>query len=571
MTVSTMTTVHAYVGDGVQQEWPVLFPFFSPEDVRAIRTGTDGADALLVHGSDYTVTALESGGRCTCPLGSGERLTLFLDLAPVQQIDLSNTGILAPEIIERGFDRLTLIAQQLKEEVGRCVQTGRTSGLTPNELLASIDSGVAACMAAQAASGQSAAGAATARDEAAASAMASAAAAASVALPVPDSVESGRALVVAPEGGWTLGGTAAAKNVGTGPGDVPTNADITIPAAFSGKTQAIVSAPQEFLTASGLEVSLSSALTVAFDDGEGGAVKSTFEADSITLPSSDTAYYIAVEQDKATGAKSLAAYAGEMYPVTSYARSTTQDDFFVKGSMASGSIAAMLDNDWTGVATIINTTLTASSQNRGAIEGVIYRKKRRAPLKMRLSAGTGAGTTTYYVVIAGSNDGGATWADLVWHRCDVNITAGWMAIKAMPANYLTMTYEYDLIKISLVNGATAGTNPGIVELDVQEGVYGESDVAALNYNVASKQWGDGKYRHIIGVATVATGAITTLRQAATLPFAVVLVAGTRVPNPWIYLPYGVSRIPDAFVAHGYSTGDFLAPILGGPATCYRID
>ncbi|GFM37528.1 hypothetical protein [Desulfovibrio psychrotolerans] len=229
MTVSTMTTVHAYVGDGVQQEWPVLFPFFNPEDVRAIRTGADGKDTVLAYGSEYTVAALENGGRCICPLGSGERLTLFLDLAPVQQIDLSNTGILAPEIIERGFDRLTLIAQQLKEEVGRCVQIGRTSGLTPNELLASIDASVAVCTAAQAASGQSAAGAATARDEAAVSAMASAAAAASVNLPGPAPAESGRGLVVAPEGGWTLGGTAAAKNVGTGPDDVPTNDLIPVP------------------------------------------------------------------------------------------------------------------------------------------------------------------------------------------------------------------------------------------------------------------------------------------------------------------------------------------------------
>lgn len=227
MTVSTTTTVHTYVGDGEQGEWPIFFPFFTPQDVKAIRTDAAGNDTELMYGSEYAVTAFESGGSCTCPLGAGERLTLYLDLDHLQQTDLSNTGILAPEIIERGLDRLTLIAQQHREAISRCVQIGRTSGLTPNQLLESIDRSAVAC-AEEAQQAQDAAvdaqHAATEAEEARDTAVN---AAASVVLPEPRLSEAGRGLVVAENGGWQLGGTAASRNVGTGDNDLPTVASLT--------------------------------------------------------------------------------------------------------------------------------------------------------------------------------------------------------------------------------------------------------------------------------------------------------------------------------------------------------
>ncbi len=139
MTISSVHTVHRYVGDGVQTEWPVLFPFFAPEEVRAVRTGIGGLDTALVYGPDYTVQAFEEGGLCRCAVGVGERLTLYLELAPVQQIDLRNTGILAPEILELGLDRLTLLVQQLEEGVSRCVQVGITSDMDPNAVLTAVE------------------------------------------------------------------------------------------------------------------------------------------------------------------------------------------------------------------------------------------------------------------------------------------------------------------------------------------------------------------------------------------------------------------------------------------------
>jgi len=56
---------------------------------------------------------------------------------------LRNTGVLDAEMLERGFDRLTLMAQQLREEVGRCVKVPLTDQATrTDELLAGIAANV---------------------------------------------------------------------------------------------------------------------------------------------------------------------------------------------------------------------------------------------------------------------------------------------------------------------------------------------------------------------------------------------------------------------------------------------
>ncbi len=141
MTIVSTNTVEQYVGDGVQTEWPVPFPFLRPEDVRAVVSGT-GGDRVLDHGTDYTAVALPGGGGrvVTTPggpgmAGSGERLTLWLEQPFTQEMDLRNTGVLDAEMLERGFDRLTLMAQQLREEVGRCVKVPLTDQTTRTDAL----------------------------------------------------------------------------------------------------------------------------------------------------------------------------------------------------------------------------------------------------------------------------------------------------------------------------------------------------------------------------------------------------------------------------------------------------
>ncbi|UZP68551.1 discoidin domain-containing protein [Desulfovibrio mangrovi] len=238
MTVSSRVIVHTYVGNGTQSDWPILFPFFAPEEVKAIRTDVAGGDSALEYGSDYSVVPLEAGGTCICSLGDGERLTLFLELEPTQEVDLRNTGILAPEILERSLDRLTLMVQQQQEQISRCVQVDRTSGLNPSGLLLSIDASADSCISSAQAASEFAGASAGAASAAGAARDEAVAAAASIALPLHIEGDAGRGLVADGVGGWALGGTAAGLNSGAAPEDVARNAVVSSPTS----TQAIIKA-----------------------------------------------------------------------------------------------------------------------------------------------------------------------------------------------------------------------------------------------------------------------------------------------------------------------------------------
>ena len=139
MTISSQNTVHCYVGDGQQTHWPILFLFFSPEHIKAIRTTTTGIENALQYGTDYQVELLEGGGgRCTASVGKGEKLTLYLDVPITQDTDLRNTGLLRAEVIERMSDKLTLVAQQHQDVLERCVKVTRSSPIKPDEMLSAL-------------------------------------------------------------------------------------------------------------------------------------------------------------------------------------------------------------------------------------------------------------------------------------------------------------------------------------------------------------------------------------------------------------------------------------------------
>jgi hypothetical protein len=136
MTISSQRTMHRYLGDGIQNNWPVLFTFLEPEHVQAIKTSVVGVDAPLVYGTDYSVEMLEGGGgSCVAPLAQDEKITLYLDVPLTQDTDLRNAGKLSAEVIERMSDKLTLALQQQREDLDRCVRVPATSSTTPEQLM----------------------------------------------------------------------------------------------------------------------------------------------------------------------------------------------------------------------------------------------------------------------------------------------------------------------------------------------------------------------------------------------------------------------------------------------------
>lgn len=126
MTVSMQVTKRIYAGNGVTRQWDVDFPFSSPEHVRAYITSPAGAETALEEDFklNATGTALiyptEESGKP--PLAEGWSITLVRQTPLTQEIDLIRQGELDAEVLESGYDKLTLIVQELEEKVSRSIK-----------------------------------------------------------------------------------------------------------------------------------------------------------------------------------------------------------------------------------------------------------------------------------------------------------------------------------------------------------------------------------------------------------------------------------------------------------------
>ncbi len=555
MTVSTQTTVHAYVGDGVQTEWPILFPFFAPEDVKAIRTATDGVDTLLEYGSAYVVTPLELGGTCTCPLASGERLTLYLELELQQSIDLSNTGILAPEILERGLDRLTLIAQQQAEAIGRCVQVGRVSDISASDLLSSIDACAAQCVS----GAQSALTSAAAASEASRTALACAA---TLSLPLTGAADAGRGLVAGGEGGWQLGGTAAGRDVGTEPGQVPTNADI--PALRWYRPQTIVGGALPYLGIGGLEyidapdiqipvhtapdsafgtASASSEYTASYTNYAWNAVrgdgwKTANSYNEIWMSAGDSPQWWTYTFSSPRNLRGVT-IAFPNYPtyVTYGPKDFTIECDGVVVCTATGVSWSILEektfmfDTWAGGVSELKITITAGNGGPYIVIGNV------APLFGRAAA-----------LVPGVAEG------------EVCVAAGTEMALAEGGRLVTYTVPSDLT-------AALPVSDGIQYVLVgPDGLSIEAAPAA--YDHATGMWSDGVVRHIVAWIEVSGGLPVQFMACPWGSHTTLDPVGTVLPNPYIYLD--VVAVQEGTVCPVVENEITGVDINGGPVRVWRL-
>lgn len=206
MTISSeVRKAGPYVGNDVSTSFSFAFKVFSSGDVIVVLTNPSEEESILVEGDDYTVTLNDDqdtspGGSIekTSALADGYLLTVTSGMENLQPVEITNLGGFYPSVLNSALDRMTILIQQVSEQVDRAVKTPISSGLTPDELLASIvesDSEAAESAAAAAISANNASGFA---DDAETSALAAAASAITAAAEVGAlAVSSGAALV-----GW---------------------------------------------------------------------------------------------------------------------------------------------------------------------------------------------------------------------------------------------------------------------------------------------------------------------------------------------------------------------------------
>ena len=121
-----------YVADGTQTEFPISFRVL---EVSHVAVWVD--DLRVTEGFSIMLTG--NGGTVTfvVPPAEGSRIAIIRDVPFTQETDIQNNAAFLPEVIEEALDKLTMQAQQLREAVGRSIQSGVNAD-NPNEMLESI-------------------------------------------------------------------------------------------------------------------------------------------------------------------------------------------------------------------------------------------------------------------------------------------------------------------------------------------------------------------------------------------------------------------------------------------------
>ena len=144
MTVSSTATKNSASGNGSTSAFPYNFKIFSDDDIAVIiRTDSTGAEVTKTKTTHYTVSGVgdSSGGNVTFTSGnipaSGETVVLLRSTARTQLTDYVANDPFPAESHENALDKLTFIAQEIEEELGRSIKVSKTNTISSSEFTTS--------------------------------------------------------------------------------------------------------------------------------------------------------------------------------------------------------------------------------------------------------------------------------------------------------------------------------------------------------------------------------------------------------------------------------------------------
>ena len=125
MTISTTTSRAAYAGNGVTTIFSFPYRFLVNGDLEVTLFAADGTSTLKVLTTDYTVLGADddAGGSVTMLVAPavGQTLVIRRVVDLTQETDYSSGDSFPAETHERALDKLTMMDQQLQEQVDRAV------------------------------------------------------------------------------------------------------------------------------------------------------------------------------------------------------------------------------------------------------------------------------------------------------------------------------------------------------------------------------------------------------------------------------------------------------------------
>ena len=247
MTISSeVRKAGPYDGNDVTTSFPFSFKVFSADDVVVVLTDPAGIETTLT-GTDYSVTL--NADQDTAPGGTVNKvsalatdylLTITSSVPNLQPLDLTNQGGFYPKVINAALDRLTILAQQNAEQIGRSVKVPISSSVTPDSLIAQLTQDAAT--AAAAASSASASETAAAASEGAAAGSATAAAASATAADASEAAAAASESAAATSATNAANSATAASNSATTATTQAGNAATSATAAANSATAAAGSA-----------------------------------------------------------------------------------------------------------------------------------------------------------------------------------------------------------------------------------------------------------------------------------------------------------------------------------------
>lgn len=137
MTVSTQNQLNSYSGDGVVSQFAYQFKIFEDADLEVIVRDSNGVETVQTLTTHYTVTGAgtDNGGNVlfvTAP-ASGTSIYIRRLLSAVQETDYQEGATFPAASHEQALDRLTMISQQLQEQIDRCIKASITTPISDTE------------------------------------------------------------------------------------------------------------------------------------------------------------------------------------------------------------------------------------------------------------------------------------------------------------------------------------------------------------------------------------------------------------------------------------------------------